>query len=66
MTHWLVPAIILGAIGWVFIIMGVLYGSTSESHLHWNQLKTFHDTHKITFNIIDGVPDPTSIKMEEL
>ena len=25
-----------------------------------------NDTHKITFNIIDGVPDLTSIKMEEL
>ena len=32
----------------------------------WGTWTDLDDTHRITFNLIDGKPDPASIKMEEI
>ena len=49
--------------------MVTLYGgSTKGNNRHWGY-SIQHigpETHRITFNLIDGKPDPASIKMEEL
>ena len=42
-----------------------LYGSPSK-HIQWCLEQCDLDTHRITFNLIDGEPDCTSIKMEKL
>lgn len=42
-----------------------LYGSPSK-HIQWCLEQCALDTHRITFSLIDGEPDCTSIKMEKL
>lgn len=42
-----------------------MYGSPSK-HIQWCLEQCAIDTHRITFNLIDGEPDCTSIKMEKL
>lgn len=42
-----------------------LYGSPVK-HIQWCLEQCALDTHRITFNLIDGEPDCTSIKMEKL
>lgn len=49
----------------------VMYGKVGEannsSNYFWNGCdKQDTDTHKITFNIVEGVPDCNSIRMEKL
>ena len=41
-----------------------IYGSLEFTT--WGRCKQDFDTHRITFNTIDGKPDPASIKMEEI
>lgn len=43
----------------------MIYGSPSK-HVQWCLEQCGLDTHRITFNIIDGKPDCASIKMEAL
>ena len=42
-----------------------LYGQ-QVTNPHYNPHQCRHDTHRITFDLIDGKPDCASIKMEEL
>ena len=42
-----------------------LYGAPSK-HVQWCLDQCGLDTHKITFDLIDGTPDPASIKMNEV
>lgn len=41
----------------------VMYGGDYDT---WTERRLGSDTHKITFNLVDGEPDCTSIKMEKL
>lgn len=44
----------------------VLYGDAADSHPDFSNCGFDFDTHKLTYNIVDGEVDCTSVKMEKL
>ncbi len=48
------------------VVEALFFLNTKDAKPSIEEVKTLHDTHKITFNIVDGVPDCNSIRMEKL
>lgn len=44
----------------------VLYGDAADSHPDFSKCGFDYDTHKLTYNIVDGEVDCSSVKMEKM